>query len=130
MPYTKLFLSGRVVADVGDVTLGAFRAIDDAAADADDIGRGRRLDFGSRLAGPEIAELAHQLLARLVVGSRRDCRLEPRDLFGQQAGPARRDEVGADRDRQLIFGFLMLRSEEHTSELQSLMRISYAVFCL
>src|SRR3546814_4207126 len=25
--------------------------------------------------------------------------------------------------------YLMLRSEEHTSELQSLMRISYAVFC-
>src|SRR3546814_7482646 len=25
---------------------------------------------------------------------------------------------------------MMLRSEEHTSELQSLMRISYAVFCL
>src|SRR3546814_7473734 len=30
------------------------------------------------------------------------------------------------RERQLI----KLRSEEHTSELQSLMRISYAVFCL
>src|SRR3546814_10459114 len=27
-------------------------------------------------------------------------------------------------------GEYMLRSEEHTSELQSLMRISYAVFCL
>src|SRR3546814_5465644 len=27
-------------------------------------------------------------------------------------------------------GFLSERSEEHTSELQSLMRISYAVFCL
>src|SRR3546814_8065322 len=26
--------------------------------------------------------------------------------------------------------WLLLRSEEHTSELQSLMRISYAVFCL
>src|SRR3546814_5588822 len=26
--------------------------------------------------------------------------------------------------------WLILRSEEHTSELQSLMRISYAVFCL
>src|SRR3546814_6960999 len=26
--------------------------------------------------------------------------------------------------------FLQFRSEEHTSELQSLMRISYAVFCL
>src|SRR3546814_1733153 len=30
-----------------------------------------------------------------------------------------------------LFGILwLLRSEEHTSELQSLMRISYAVFCL
>src|SRR3546814_5975763 len=28
------------------------------------------------------------------------------------------------------FGSSMVRSEEHTSELQSLMRISYAVFCL
>src|SRR3546814_5491652 len=31
-------------------------------------------------------------------------------------------------DRELAAGF-DLRSEEHTSELQSLMRISYAVFC-
>src|SRR3546814_3927471 len=31
----------------------------------------------------------------------------------------------------IVFVFLLLaRSEEHTSELQSLMRISYAVFCL
>src|SRR3546814_3227648 len=29
-----------------------------------------------------------------------------------------------------IEGFFNIRSEEHTSELQSLMRISYAVFCL
>src|SRR3546814_5744409 len=29
-----------------------------------------------------------------------------------------------------VRGFEDLRSEEHTSELQSLMRISYAVFCL
>src|SRR3546814_12978388 len=28
------------------------------------------------------------------------------------------------------FGIATVRSEEHTSELQSLMRISYAVFCL
>src|SRR3546814_2691192 len=34
----------------------------------------------------------------------------------------------ADMARQSIFGHS--RSEEHTSELQSLMRISYAVFCL
>src|SRR3546814_7411278 len=36
---------------------------------------------------------------------------------------------GNDRDRLQIIVFLD-RSEEHTSELQSLMRISYAVFCL
>src|SRR3546814_5011653 len=30
----------------------------------------------------------------------------------------------------LLEALLKLRSEEHTSELQSLMRISYAVFCL
>src|SRR3546814_944378 len=34
----------------------------------------------------------------------------------------RRDRMDLDRARR--------RSEEHTSELQSLMRISYAVFCL
>src|SRR3546814_1923698 len=43
---------------------------------------------------------------------------------------------GIDRDRtraQHALGqifFVEIRSEEHTSELQSLMRISYAVFCL
>src|SRR3546814_3969865 len=35
-------------------------------------------------------------------------------------------QVGGDHRRQLQ----LERSEEHTSELQSLMRISYAVFCL
>src|SRR3546814_9678162 len=33
-------------------------------------------------------------------------------------------------DRLLLKRAVRLRSEEHTSELQSLMRISYAVFCL
>src|SRR3546814_6527403 len=32
--------------------------------------------------------------------------------------------------RHRAVGILVERSEEHTSELQSLMRISYAVFCL
>src|SRR3546814_2013571 len=36
---------------------------------------------------------------------------------------------GPSRIRRAIFD-RRLRSEEHTSELQSLMRISYAVFCL
>src|SRR3546814_5449484 len=39
-------------------------------------------------------------------------------------------EVG-DADGERAFHIVLrLRSEEHTSELQSLMRISYAVFCL
>src|SRR3546814_8919020 len=33
-------------------------------------------------------------------------------------------------DRHDARGIAQMRSEEHTSELQSLMRISYAVFCL
>src|SRR3546814_10813205 len=40
---------------------------------------------------------------------------------------------GLDIDQfagRLSFFFAIGRSEEHTSELQSLMRISYAVFCL
>src|SRR3546814_1609389 len=50
------------------------------------------------------------------------------------------DPVAADRDYVLLLSdwsdedphaiVRKLRSEEHTSELQSLMRISYAVFCL
>src|SRR3546814_9811488 len=46
--------------------------------------------------------------------------------------PTLRDNVLADVDRLngLYTQTLENRSEEHTSELQSLMRISYAVFCL
>src|SRR3546814_5069798 len=43
--------------------------------------------------------------------------------------PAHRELPGEDLRRGEDPGRL-LRSEEHTSELQSLMRISYAVFCL
>src|SRR3546814_1308297 len=39
------------------------------------------------------------------------------------------DEVGREGDLLPCLA-LARRSEEHTSELQSLMRISYAVFCL
>src|SRR3546814_15822955 len=41
--------------------------------------------------------------------------------------PTRPSPDGADTQRT---GLTVRRSEEHTSELQSLMRISYAVFCL
>src|SRR3546814_9794800 len=38
--------------------------------------------------------------------------------------------LGRGADRDPVRGHDQHRSEEHTSELQSLMRISYAVFCL
>src|SRR3546814_7707631 len=41
-----------------------------------------------------------------------------------------RDGVRNTRYQQTFRGVPVYRSEEHTSELQSLMRISYAVFCL
>src|SRR3546814_962147 len=54
-------------------------------------------------------------------------------LLAQQHAPAAAGQVSCDAaaidaaaDDQYVAG----RSEEHTSELQSLMRISYAVFCL
>src|SRR3546814_10392807 len=52
---------------------------------------------------------------------------------GCQAGrhPGHRaDQAQRSRRPRGDQGLRCLRSEEHTSELQSLMRISYAVFCL
>src|SRR3546814_7714559 len=40
------------------------------------------------------------------------------------------DDQPGEHELDLALGPDRLRSEEHTSELQSLMRISYAVFCL
>src|SRR3546814_2021261 len=52
----------------------------------------------------------------------------------KQLGPAVQDFHAIDGDenpaRQRLHVVLARRSEAHTSELQSLMRISYAVFCL
>src|SRR3546814_7891427 len=54
--------------------------------------------------------------------------VENKDVFGLTARAQISNMVNArsKRDRIVYTG----RSEEHTSELQSLMRISYAVFCL
>src|SRR3546814_1493364 len=58
----------------------------------------------------------------------RECAMQGGDIE-----MAMRDRVlprrGDDVDRR-VEQICNLRSEEHTSELQSLMRISYAVFCL
>src|SRR3546814_8044421 len=55
-------------------------------------------------------------------------------MIGEAAGPDKGESRDASVRRQLTAAcpqaFALARSEEHTSELQSLMRISYAVFCL
>src|SRR3546814_10028933 len=48
----------------------------------------------------------------------------------QVADPARQRRPRAGRPFDGVGELGRMRSEEHTSELQSLMRISYAVFCL
>src|SRR3546814_3165512 len=57
----------------------------------------------------------------LIAGLRKLCRHQAAD----RAGAYHADPHG--RRPSVLVG---VRSEEHTSELQSLMRISYAVFCL
>src|SRR3546814_2236264 len=51
------------------------------------------------------------------------------DPFGAGFGQANID-VGLSAANTQRYDNMIMRSEEHTSELQSLMRISYAVFCL
>src|SRR3546814_4117909 len=80
--------------------------------------------------GAEHHLLAPQELARLRA---------PALLSGVETQDAADDqhrdgEIGIPAENQLVQEIVhrpaSLRSEEHTSELQSLMRISYAVFCL
>src|SRR3546814_4928805 len=75
----------------------------------------------------------HELHRRRVGSGRgHDDGVVDRAVFFERADDVR--DAGAllpDRDVDAVeLLFLVARSEEHTSELQSLMRISYAVFCL
>src|SRR3546814_1720212 len=85
-----------------------------------DVDQRRRVDvriaigISTKNAAMEHAAFAHRLL--LPVGERNAA------IDGR---PARFKGLRSSRAHMV-----MVRSEEHTSELQSLMRISYAVFCL
>src|SRR3546814_9961072 len=69
--------------------------------------------------------------------AKRQCRINRREGASR---PGRRSDAACRRRSGLVGpasppgpflkGIGLTRSEEHTSELQSLMRISYAVFCL
>src|SRR3546814_4265448 len=64
----------------------------------------------------------------------------PEEVYPGYPGMVVRETEGARIMQSMVWGFPLRlkgmkpeakpRSEEHTSELQSLMRISYAVFCL
>src|SRR3546814_8998270 len=83
------------------------------------------------------ADRAEQLYCHLRQGNpgghpRSSARRPSEKETGWRAGGFRRaDRAPGARARELAgAGEVRGRSEEHTSELQSLMRISYAVFCL
>src|SRR3546814_9315607 len=67
------------------------------------------------------SELAHAL---------RGTSLQIEEVTGVAYNPPTDAWRLAPRDLDVNYMMLAVRSEEHTSELQSLMRISYAVFCL
>src|SRR3546814_3330123 len=60
----------------------------------------------------------------------RECHAEKQRKDVEEAHPGFSVQRVAIRPRGLCSSSRRPRSEEHTSELQSLMRISYAVFCL
>src|SRR3546814_4800781 len=76
---------------------------------------------------PEYSRLAARLLAGVIAKE-----VAGQEIHAFSQSIARGHEVGLINER--LLGFVQAsarkRSEEHTSELQSLMRISYAVFCL
>src|SRR3546814_7462019 len=85
-------------------------------AGRDDIGR-KPLDIGDL----PVAKLARDFWLQNIIGARRSA---AQMRFGRFA------DIVAGADEETRGRLHHLRSEEHTSELQSLMRISYAVFCL
>src|SRR3546814_8585086 len=107
VPYTALFRSSvRLLAECDD-------GIHDFAAER--IGRGH---IAHHLAGKG-PERAHHIVRKLLQDHAvlTDKGVERTVVLGHEL--AHHEEIR-----------IAVRSEEHTSELQSLMRISYAVFCL
>src|SRR3546814_10416262 len=80
--------------------------------------------FRARHAQSIMCACVDQLIGKDQVAALRQAR-EERDIGGKTIGEIQRG-LAAEEARRFFFQ----RSEEHTSELQSLMRNSYAVFCL
>src|SRR3546814_9969318 len=100
---------------------------------ADGCGDGRRLqpvERGFEAVIIVTARPAPAIGQYLMRGRRHEPRGRPSGIACLDELARRPDQdVGVPDGRHAMFGH-GFRSEEHTSELQSLMRISYAVFCL
>src|SRR3546814_14557700 len=95
----------------------------------------RGISFGERVAGivKAVPEKARGMFdgLRLAIGRTERGAAAPereRSIFADFRPVPRPHEP--ERSNQFARDQQSMRSEEHTSELQSLMRISYAVFCL
>src|SRR3546814_3615215 len=77
-------------------------------------------------------DVAQQLDIERGQAPRQEAAARPKaaDEGSQEAGAGDGDERELEREHKALQQIAAVRSEEHTSELQSLMRISYAVFCL
>src|SRR3546814_1168694 len=91
------------------------------------------------LGGLPVLEGAMGLLEGLADPAHLRRRVRGREAAAEEAGAVRRARrqgkvhVNPGLDQRIPHedgGLFVRRSEEHTSELQSLMRISYAVFCV
>src|SRR3546814_5313204 len=116
-PYTTLFRSrvrafhGRIVVQAFDIRIELGRVEARAALIALQLGH---VDAVGRKASKRLVERGRHVLHLEYEGRHR-------------RGPGRRNLLFPRKDDKTRG---VVRSEEHTSELQSLMRISYAVFCL
>src|SRR3546814_7970977 len=110
-----------VISDVGSSDLGLH-----LAGDMLHVPRGQELALLDVHGAPGFRRGQQQ------VGlSAQKCRdLQDIDRLGHRIALPWFVDVGDDRATISFANFRQYRSEEHTSELQSLMRISYAVFCL
>src|SRR3546814_3553883 len=71
-----------------------------------------------------LARVSERIGADLRTATYQHLQTLPLQYFGGKRTGDLISRIGSESDR------ICIRSEEHTSELQSLMRISYAVFCL
>src|SRR3546814_1527956 len=121
LAFNDLYMDGTVVIGEGERDEAPMLYIGEKVGAA--IGTGPKIDIAlDPLEGTTITAKAGPNALAVLAIAEQGCLLNAPDVYMEKLaiGPGYpKDLVSLDR-----------RSEEHTSELQSLMRISYAVFCL